>query len=437
MRSLQADTNITNLQKMNSVEEVFSTIDSFFPCQATVDGNHAFDGCLESFGTRRCMEMGDTLRSLFSSLSQCGLSGMPLQNKMEKILAALRIKESLFCLETERSWERDPLFYLIPFGSAIFYMVEQDYAPLEERARHILERLRLLPRLLQESQDCLRPHSLPLVRSSIPVAYGVRVYLEETVARLCSLLPSMAGELEDAGRLALASLVYYREYLMKDLLARSASSVASPRFSLSEKITRHCLQPYSAGDLWNIAGEELATAEHTIAGQARAMAGHSRWQELLHAIMSEHPGIEALQRNYLDSIARARQFTLDYIADIPEGERVSLKDTPLFLRIHYPTVSYAASGGLETAQNTFFCITPIVTGHSEESESAQLREHAAGRIHFIPLHELYPGHHLHFVYASMNPSHAIQRTRSPVTCEGWALYGEHVAKELSYLTCSP
>ncbi len=110
-------------------------------------------------------------------------------------------------------------------------------------------------------------------------------------------------------------------------------------------------------------------------------------------------------------------------------------DTPAFMRLHYPTVSYAASGEMEPRQRTFLCLTPLYLSCSEAELISQLREHNNGRIEHAAFHEGFPGHQLHLLHSACSSSPAMKRTRVKSSLEGWALFCEDVFEEREHYTC--
>src|SRR5262249_35852022 len=60
----------------------------------------------------------------------------------------------LFDLTEIRRWERDPSTY--NYAGSIFPLVARDFAPPEERLRHVAARLRQVPRLLAQGKQNLK-----------------------------------------------------------------------------------------------------------------------------------------------------------------------------------------------------------------------------------------------------------------------------------------
>lgn len=418
-------------RSLDIVTEAFLAADSMLPSQATTAGLHEFDSMLESFDGESRREMGERLEDIQAGLSGYPFASLSTSEKIDLILAQMRVSEMKRFLEVERGWKSDPLSYLIPVASGISYLKERDFAPSEERAQCILERLLRYPELLEEARENLSPREQASLYYAIPVAYGVRVYLEETINHFANVTPKLADRLEKAGECALSALSRFRELLKDELLPNTPES--APLKPQLRSIEEDYLVLKSPEELWEISLEELERAEKSLKSLAAEMWGSRDWRSLILQKKNAHPTLETIRNTYRDSIANAREFASKVITGFIDDGIVRISDTPIFLRIRYPTVSYAAAGGLEKIQETFFWITPIITECTEAQVLEQLREHCYGRIWFIPIHEVYPGHHLQFVCASRNSSKAVRRTRSRITCEGWALYCEELARDLGYL----
>jgi|GEM_PF-1942616 len=412
----------------------FDIIDRFLPCTATIRGVHRYDDVLEDWSDRSCASTGEALSSLAMQLTSIPLQNLPVSSLTALILTTESIAETLHLLTFERPWEYDPLVYLLPLGSAIHYMWERDYSPLKERLEVMASRLERYPQFLREARERLKPASSFHIRSAIPVAFGVKLYIQELLVWINSTAPEYASLITDGATESIEALLSFREYLMNSLLPEADMRRPSYYASLHQKVRKESLTLYSLEHLWELADTGLNNAMHELRAHASVLSGKEDWSALTEKYRRIHPSIEKLEESYMQAIHSSQRFTEANIADIPPGPPVRLIDTPMFFRIKYPTVSFAAAGGLENVQQTFLCLTPIVTGFSEIEELNQLAEHCRGRIDFTTVHEVFPGHHLHLLYAASHPQQIIRRYRSLMTCEGWAFYCEELARHKGYLT---
>ena len=412
----------------------FDIIDCFLPCTATIRGVHRYDDMLEDWSSRSCTSTGEALSALAMQLTAIPLHNLPVSSLTELILTTECIAETLHLLTFERPWDYDPLIYLLPFGSALHYMRERDYSPLKERLEAMASRLERYPQFLREARERLKPASSFHIRSAIPVAFGVKLYIQELITWIGSKAPEYSSLITNGATKSIEALLSFREYLMNSLLPEADRRRPSYYASLHQKVRKESLTLYSLEHLWELADTGLNTALNELKAHASALSGKENWSALIEKFRRIHPSIDTLEESYMQALHSSQRFTEANITDIPSGPPVRLIDTPMFFRIKYPTVSFAAAGGLENVQQTFLCLTPIVTGFSEIEELNQLAEHCRGRIDFTSIHEVFPGHHLHLLYAASHPQQIVRRYRSLMTCEGWAFYCEELAQHKGYLT---
>jgi hypothetical protein len=416
------------------VRKIYSAIDSFFPCKATICGEHAFDSQMESYSRDRRDCFNDELVSLADELERLPFEQCPAEARVELILALQEMIRKSYELNVDRDWERDPACYLLPFASSIYYLMERDFSSLEERFEKVLRRIERYCGFLGEAAENLKAHSVHHITHTIPVSLGVKLYLESVLQRIAREYPPMASRSEALRGPIQKALITFKDHLTSRLLPEAETLRDERSSTLIDHIRNESLRARKEDELWDLAQTFLSMAEENLKKTASIISGGDDWQTLLRQAAYNHPSAGALKNAYQQSIDSSREFTRAYIIEVSANETVPIMEMPFFIRFKYPTVSYAAAGGLEAEQKTFFCLTPIVTGFSMAEEIEQLNEHCFGRIEYIPIHEVYPGHHCHFLHAMRNPSYAIRRTRSAYAAEGWAIYGEDFARDLGYFS---
>ena len=76
--------------------------------------------------------------------------------RLERPALESNIRSRLFELEQVRTWERNPKHYSDIIATSIASQALFDYAPLSERARRVVSKLRQVPRLVQAARDNIR-----------------------------------------------------------------------------------------------------------------------------------------------------------------------------------------------------------------------------------------------------------------------------------------
>src|ERR687888_443039 len=129
----------------------------------------------------------------------------------------------LFELEEVRTWERNPQQYADVLATSLAGQALFDYAPLAERARRVLSKLRQVPRLMQAARDNIKDPPGIYVKVGLESMRGTLRFIDEDLPRAFGDLGDLhlLGDLADASTEAAASINNYIDYLERDLAPRS------------------------------------------------------------------------------------------------------------------------------------------------------------------------------------------------------------------------
>jgi uncharacterized protein (DUF885 family) len=146
-------------------------------------------------------------------------------------------------------------------------------------------------------------------------------------------------------------------------------------------------------------------------------------------LAENHPPADQLLYHYRQSMQQARTFLQkNDIVSLPQSENLSVVDTPGFLRHEIPFAAYHEPLPNDPLQQALYYVTPC-------SDPEQLQQHDYASISQTCVHEAWPGHHLQFVTANMNPAAcSLPRLLNPSATlyEGWALYCEQMMLEQGF-----
>ncbi|MCK5336853.1 MAG: DUF885 family protein, partial [Gammaproteobacteria bacterium] len=136
----------------------------------------------------------------------------------------------------------------------------------------------------------------------------------------------------------------------------------------------------------------------------------------------------------LDAYRQSMQNALSFIRDkdlvsIPESQRLSVIETPVFLKHEIPFAAYDDPTRTDPEQHGYYYVTV------PENETG-FAEHNKTSIDLTSVHEAYPGHHLQFCTANLTSgANSLVRVLNATATfyEGWALYCEELMVEQGYL----
>jgi uncharacterized protein (DUF885 family) len=146
-------------------------------------------------------------------------------------------------------------------------------------------------------------------------------------------------------------------------------------------------------------------------------------------LAERHPAADQLLDSYRQAMQGAHRFLLkNDIVSLPEVEHLAVIHTPVFLRHEIPIAAYHEPVPNDSKQQAWYYVTPV-------SDTELLSQHDHASIIQTSVHEAWPGHHLQFVTANMNPvACSLPRllNSSATMYEGWALYCEQMMYEQGF-----
>src|SRR5215204_856517 len=245
------------------VDEYLAYLHEVHPTSATFDGVHLHDDLLEDFGRQAVDGQIRDLGALARRLAAIDPGRLTEVERLEKPALENSIRSRLFELERVRTWERNPQFYADIIATSLAGQALFDYAPLAQRARRIVSKLRQVPRLVQAARDNIKEPPGIFVKVGLESMRGTQRFIDEDLPRAFSRLDDMhiLGDLADASMEASAAIGAYAEYLEKDLAPRSKGNFRLGRERFEEKLRLDEGITLDADRLLAIANRELASLQ--------------------------------------------------------------------------------------------------------------------------------------------------------------------------------
>lgn len=242
---------------------------------------------------------------------------------------------------------------------------------------------------------------------------------QRDAAKLFSLLDAARGALAD-----------YARFLEDQILPVAHGEFACGRAYFDRLLQyRHFLN-VDADALHAFGVELFARTERELKEAGEQLEAGRGIAELTRDIQSNHPAPEQLLDAYREQMAAARRFLQQRgLVSLPEREQLTVVETPVFLRHVIPFAAYHAPSPADASQQGYFYVTPA-------TDKEQLAEHNFPGLMLTSVHEAYPGHHLQFVTANLQPAaRTLPRllNASATLYEGWALYCEQLMLEQGFL----
>ncbi|MCL5037952.1 MAG: DUF885 domain-containing protein [Chloroflexi bacterium] len=424
-----SDEKITRL-----ASEYFKESDRLQPVEASVMGIYDYADELGSLSAEARKEM-DAINRKYSELV-AEISDKDLSDKglTEKKLLQLTFHRTDRFLHRSKEWQRDPAIYLdlAVFGPYILLM--RDYAPLEVRVKSVIKRLEQVPALLDEARQNLQNPPEIYTKIGEETAEGCIASLGDLMSKVGDQLPELKDTIMAATKTATDAIADFGKYLHEYLLPLSKGEFAAGEELFNDILKNEDYLPYDAESLWKIGHMLFEETEKELNEVAHKLYPKKTWPEALEKIRDHHPSADGLVAEYAESTKKVREFVIKKdLVDVPSSESLDVVPTPEFTRCTIPYAAYMPPGAYDKKQYGNFWVTPVDTKLPLEDQEKVLREHAYAKVHYVVLHESYPGHHLQFATVSTLNSDILKRVLSNLFIEGWAFYCEQMMMEQGYL----
>ena len=411
------------------VDEYLAYLYEINPTTATFDGVHIHDDLLEDFSRQAIDGQIRTLGGFARRLAAIDPARLTNLERLERPALESSIRARVFELEEVRTWERSPQLFADTLATSLAGQALFDYAPLAERARRVLSKLRQAPRLMQAARDNIKDPPGIYVKVGLESLRGTLRFIHDDLPRAFADLGDLhlLGDLADASAEAATSIGNYVEYLENELAPKSKGSFRLGRDRFEQKFTLEEGLTVGPERLLDIAQRELqATQEEFRRAGSRTNGGDplAAWQKT----KADHPAagqLVAVAQQQLDELVEF--IRRERIVSVPEGAPVAVRPTPKFYR--WTAASMWTPGPFETKPvRAFYYITDVDPAWTAEKQDEHLRDFSYGALWAISIHEVFPGHFLHYQHLRQieSPLRKSILFSSSAFVEGWAHYCEQM-----------
>ena len=410
------------------VDEYVAYLNETHPSTAAFDGVHLHDDLLEDFGRDAIDSQLREVGGWGRRLDGINPATLTREEKLERRMLGQSIRARLFGLEELRPWQRSPLLYAETLANSLASQVLFAHAPLPDRARRVVSKLRQAPRLLVDArQNVTDPPGL-FVKVGIESFEGVLTFVERDLPKAFRDLEDMhlLGDLSDASTVAVDALRDYIAHLRDTLAPRSRASFRLGPERFAEKLRLEEGIDVPVARLLQIAVRELEETQEEFRAVAAGLDGDpaTAWGK----IKTRHPSADDLlsvvegQLEDLSTFIRRKQ-----IVTVPDYDGLVVSRTPDFYQ--WTFASMWSAGPFEQKKlPAYYYITNADPEWPSERQEQHLRDFNYATLWSISIHEVFPGHFLHFEHLrGVEPPLRKSTHFTPVSfVEGWAHYCEQM-----------
>ncbi|MGK7917951.1 MAG: DUF885 domain-containing protein [Prochloraceae cyanobacterium] len=392
------------------------------PVFAVSVGRHEYDGQLPDWSAEGLSKEIQRLRAARKEARAFKPSLISPAQRFEREYLIAQLDKEIFW-RAEADWsQRSPMFYTSRLSPDIY--ITREYASLKERMQAYIRYANNLPVALEQVRANLET---PLPRTYVETARGI---FSGMVTLLSQTVPTIFAEVED-------------EYLQANLAQANADAIEALRdtvawideqrssatedYALGKKLYRAMLWKTERVDvplqkLKKIGDRDLQRNLVALSQACSAYAPGKTISRCIEKVQANKPKSGALEgaRQQLEGL---KTFVLNNnIASIPGDEVVVVKEAPPHRRYNLAYISIP--GFYEKNLPSIYYIAPPDPQWSQKERQAYIPGQAD--LLFVSVHEVWPGHFLHFLHANRSTSKVGRLFVSYAFSEGWAHYTEEM-----------
>jgi uncharacterized protein (DUF885 family) len=417
------------------VDDLLGYLHETHPTHATLDGVHTHDDLLEDVSRQAIDTETHALAGYLRRLDEINRDALTPVERLEHRMLTANLQGRMFELEAVRTWEKNPQHYSDLLASSLAGQTLFFHAPASERARRVLSKLRQTPRLMQAARDNIKDPPGIYVKVGIETMRGALKFIDEELPRAFKDVDDLhlLGDLADAQAEASQAVGSYVDYLETELApkARGSFRLGKDKFEQKLRLEEGLAMPVDR--LLTIATRELKATQEAFKSLAGRMNGGDPLETWART-KAEHPAPGELVtkgREQLDELATFLE--RQSIITLPPGEKITVAPTPDFYRWSF--ASMWTPGPFETKPTrAYYYLTDVDRSWPPERQDEHLRDYNYPTLWSISIHEVYPGHFLHYQHLRRVESKARKSIMfAPASfVEGWAHYCEQMMIEAGF-----
>jgi len=422
------------------VDDYLAYLHEVFPTQATLDGTHLHDDLLEDLSRAGVDAHVRALSGFGRRLHQIDAGTLPRIERIEHPIVASNIEARMFDFEEVGTWERNPQLYADTIGTSLAGQALFAYAPEADRARRIVSKLRQVARFVQSARDNIKECPGIFVKTGLESWRGILKFIDTDLPRAFSALDDLhiLGDLADTSTEASAAVKGYIDYLETDLAPRAKASFRLGRENFEKKLKLEEGITLTADRLLAIALRELHEVQEefrTVAGRLNGGDAGTAWR----TAKEQHPAPGEAVKAAQAQVKELEEFLRrQAIVTLPDAEPVVVAPTPEFYR--WTFASMWTPGPFETKPSrAYYYLTDVDRSWPPERQEEHMRDFNFPTLWNISIHEVYPGHFLHYQHLRQVDSKVRKSTFfAPASVvEGWAHYCEQMMIEAGFRRNDP
>jgi uncharacterized protein (DUF885 family) len=360
-----------------------------------------------------------------------------------------------------QNYRHNPTVPVEMIGNALFLPLTQNYAPKETRLRHVLSRVRQVPRLIDQVKAYLADADPIFISTAISENEGNIDLIQNDIGNETPAGSALKAEYDRVAPPAISALRNFNSWLKDDLGKRPSNhswrlgkQLYDQKFRLvmETDVTPEALLADAERELKDVRAEMLQLALPMHAQMFPAHGDHSDLTgrdrenkiigEVLQKISDDHCQPDRLQQTIQTDLNGIIAFIREKkIVTLSSRDNLKVIPTPAFMRGIYSVAGFHSAPPLEPHAEAEYWVTPIDPAAPAAATDSRLREYNNWTLQWLSLHEALPGHYVQAEHANSIQPESRRLLRAlfgnGAYVEGWAEYGAQVMMDEGFLGHDP
>jgi uncharacterized protein (DUF885 family) len=410
------------------------------PVSATQTGYHEHNGMpldemLDDYSPAGIDAQRKFYEGIQSRVNALNTTTLDKEQQADLEIIKHQLNLQLLDLNTIQSFKHNPTLYVELAGNALFVPFILEYAPKEQRFRHIIKRLEKMPALFDQAKANLMDAPELWNRVAVEENDGTIGLIDK---ELRTAVPeAQRADYDRAAATALAALKGFNNFLQTDLSKRT-SDWRLGKENYAKKFEYVLATGKTPEQLLSEAEADLQAVRQEMAN----VAAPKTVKDALDEIAKQHATPQTYMAEAKKDLDQATAFVREKgLLPLPPRSNLAVIDTPEFMRGIYAVGGFNPAPPLQPELGAYYWITPIPATWPKDRIESKLREYNNFGLQHLTIHEAMPGHYVQLEYANdVQPkSRRLLRNifgNGPYI-EGWAVYTQQLMTEQGYLNNDP
>ncbi|NKF50643.1 DUF885 domain-containing protein [Shewanella sp. WXL01] len=421
------------------------------PTWALYNGKHVNDGYLEVPNEQSRSKTLDFIAKQQAKFAAVDTATLTTNQQIDFELISNLLASMKWEITEFKAWQWQPSNYNVAGGFA--QIINEDFAPLDERLASVIARLENVPAYYQAAQASIDNPTLEHTQLAIMQNKGAFSVLSDDLAAQVAesgLSDEQKALFTTRFDLAVKAINQHIEWLANlesDLKQNGARSFRIGEALYEKKFAFDIQAGMTGKQLYQKAVDDKNRVQAEMAKITKEI--WSKYidtpippndklaiRQLIDVLSAKH--VE--RDNFVEEVRRQIPELVQFVNDkklitLDPTKPLVVRETPAYMR-GFAGASISAPGPYEKGGNTYYNVTPL-DGMSDEAAESYLREYNHWILQVLNIHEAIPGHYTQLVYSNESPSLVKSLFGNGAMIEGWAVYTERMMLEEGYGNFEP